>query len=396
MTRKVIYICFGRLTDKMARDWYIDFLISRGVEVEYWDIVALVREEHTEGGALHATYLRIFRSFRELERAVCMPENRDACYIMLLSYSGKLTRVFRMLSRYQCRMLYFAWGAMPKPAHDWRRILAWAATPRRVAREALYRCRALFLQRTGRIAPFEIVFAAGAVSVATTTNALRVVPVNYFDYDHYVQAKTAHAEGLPSGRYAVFLDCNLPYHSDLAYSGYPSVDARHYYCALNEFFGRLERRHDIQVVIAAHPRASYSDARFEGRAMHRMVTAALVRDAEFVLSHWSTATSYAVLNGKPLAFIYTDEMARIYARSLMRLMRAFAQALDAPLCKIDEPGAAERLVIGPPNAARYTRYKYDYLTSPQSEDTSTEDIFWRELSSLAGASLPTLAPAPAR
>jgi hypothetical protein len=379
--RKVIYVSFGRLTDKMARDWYIDSLIERGACVEYWDIVALVREEgHTESGSLNPGYLRIFRSFAELETALRTPENRDALYVMLVSYAGQFTRVFRLLTKHHCRMLYFAWGTMPgDPGLTWRRIAAWATRPGWLARQVLYRARARFLRSSGLVAPFEIVFAAGAVSIAASSHAARVVPINFFDYDQYVRAR-ADARRLVSGRYVVFLDSYLPFHSDLEFCGYPRIHAERYYRSLNRFFGTLERDHAVSVVVAAHPRADYAKDRFEGREIHRLATAELVRDAEFVLTHWSTAMSFAVLNGKPLVFLHTDEMAASYASSLMRSLRSFATTLGAPVCNIDELSGVGRLAIGPANTECYERYKYNYLTSPQSENTPTQEILWRELS----------------
>ena len=123
----------------------------------------------------------------------------------------------------------------------------------------------------------------------------------------------------------VFLDINLPYHSDLAFCGRPQIDPVAYYRSLNRFFGLLEREYGIEVIIAAHPRADYDRTTFEGRQIFRLVTAELVRDAEFVLSHTSTAMSYAVLNAKPLIFIYTDAMAAVYQRLFIREMRTLCR-----------------------------------------------------------------------
>lgn len=380
MTRKVIYVSFGRLTDKMARDWYIDYLIDRGACVEYWDIVSLVRPEHEEHGALRTDYLRVFRSSDELERALRAPENRAALYIMLLTYNGQLARIFRLLSRAGCRMLNFAWGALPHDSSSaWRKFAACAANPARCVREVVNRSRARALRRLGLIAPFAVTFAAGAVGIAASAHAGRVVPVNYFDYDLYVQAKRAGAQRLVQGRYIVFLDSNLPYHSDLAFLGYRHIDPERYYGSLNRFFEILEQAYGLGVVIAAHPRANYDSRTFAGRPVERMVTAELVRDADFALSHTSTAMSYAVLNCKPLMFIYTDDMAATYERSVMREMRCYARCLDAPVFNVNAVSLARPPALPPLNAARYQRYKYDFLTSPESENSPTQEIFWREL-----------------
>lgn len=379
-TNKVIYISVVRLTDKMAADWHIDYLIDRGLQVEYWDIVSLIREEHTERGARNPPWLRFLRSFAELEQLLQLPENRQAFYVMLLSYAGRMMQVFRVLSKHGCRMVSFASGALPQdPVFKWRKIVAWLATPRWFAQELVGRFRAQALRKLGLVKPFAITFAAGDVALSGPCYAARVVPINFFDYDRYIESKAAGRGRIVPGRYAVFLDSNLPYHSDLTFVGYPRIDPTEYYRSLNRYFALLESACGIRVVIAAHPRADYDDACFEGRQIHRLQTAELVRDAELVLSHTSTAMSFAVLNAKPLIFIYTSGMKAVYERTFIRQMRCFADTLDAPLCNIDEVSEARQVAVKPVNLECYERYKYTFLTSRQSQDTPTQEIFWREL-----------------
>lgn len=378
--RKVIYVSIVRLTDKMASDWHIDYLIGRGVRVEYWDIVALMREEHSEYGARNPEWLHVFRSFDEVAARLLLPENRDALYMMLVSYNGRLTRIFRLLSKYDCRMVKFASGALPQdPAYKWRKIAAWLATPQRCIQEVVNRVKAVALRSLRLVKPFAITFAAGDVSMSGNRYTTKVVPINFFDYDRFIEASTTPERRLVTGDYAVFLDSNLPFHSDLAFCGYQRIDPVDYYRSLNRFFGLLEREFRIEVVIAAHPRANYQRATFEDRQIHRLATAELVRHAEFVLSHTSTAMSYAVLNRKPLVFIYTDRMAAAYERWFIREMRCFADYLDAPIYNVDKINDARQFSVRPVNQACYERYKYNYLTSHQSESTPTQEILWREL-----------------
>jgi hypothetical protein len=104
-----------------------------------------------------------------------------------------------------------------------------------------------------------------------------------------------------------------------------------------------------------------------------------VRDAEFVLSHTSTAISFAVLNSKPLLFIYTEGMAVAYARSYLRQMHCFADCLGAPIYNVDAISDAREVCVEQVDRTLYERYKYNFLTSHESEKTSTQDIFWRAI-----------------
>ena len=379
MRGKVIYVSVGRLTDKIARDWYIDYLVDKGMNVEYWDVVSLVREEHAERGARNPEFLRVLRSFEELEERLRLAANRDAFYVMLVTYAGQDTRIFRLFSKYGCRMLSIAWGVMPRdPVYKLRKLASALANPVWYAKEIFYRCKAVALRRLKLVKPFEIVFAAGEVLTTGSHFAARVVPINLCDYDHYARVRAAGGR-LVADRYAVFLDINLPHQSDLALCGIPRIEPAAYYRSVNRFFASLERQHGIKVVIAAHPKADYDTATFEGREVYRLVTAELVRDAEFVLSHTSTSLSYAVLNAKPVIFIYTEEMARTYRNTVIREMHCYADYLDAPIHNVDKIAVGHRIATRSVDRARYERYKYDFLTTRQSENTSTPEIFLREL-----------------
>lgn len=379
MTRKVIYVSFGRLTDKIARDWYIDYLIEKGVRVEYWDVVALTRAAHNERGEENPEYRRDFYTYAELEAALRASDNVDACYVMLIGYAGRFTRIYRLLSKYDCRMLLIAWGAMPRdPPYKWRKIVAALSKPVWLATELLYRAKAELLRKLRLVKPYDIVFAAGDALMGTKQYARKVVPINLCDYDQYISAQLAAHRVIPEP-YAVFLDINLPHQSDLSLCGYTPIDPIGYYRSLNSFFSSLERQFQIKVVIAAHPKADYDDATFEGRSIRRLITAELVRDAEFVISHTSTAQSYAVLNEKPLIFIYTNAMLAEYGETLIREMRCYADFLDAPIYNCDNIAGGHMVEPTKINRARYEQYKYNFLTTRESERVLTRDIFWRTL-----------------
>jgi hypothetical protein len=382
MTRTVIYVSIGRLTDKIVRDWYIDHLREKGVPVEYWDVVSLLREELSERGTKNPDYLHVFRSYDELEKRLRKPETRDVLYVMLIPYIGQFTRIYRIFSTHDCRMLFIAWGAMPSaPIFTWRRIASAIANPVWHAREIFYRGKARALQKLKIVKPFEIVFAAGEALTARDHHAAKVVPINLCDYDNYVKVRGGNSR-LVEGRYAVFLDINLPHQSDLALCGYLPIDPATYYKSLNRFFSLLELQHEVTVVVAAHPKADYNAATFDGREIHRLVTAELVKDAELVVCHTSTALSYAVLNAKPLVFVYTDGMADAYKNTLIRQMYCQADYLGSSIFNSDQLARGAQIATADVDLRRYERYKYNFLTTPESEQTSTQDIFFGEIAAL--------------
>ncbi len=384
MKRKLIYLSYIRLTDKVSRDWYIDYSIEKGAKVEYWDIVSLVREEHEEQGALNVDYLRHIKTYQEFEALVRQPENQEAVYVMLISYSGCFSKPFRLLSKYNCKMVYLDWGAMPipAPASRWQRIIyRFFSNPRDFVKMVIDIIAGIAYRKLDVVKRFDILFAAGSVLTSIDRHAKRVLPFNLCDYDHYSRVKLAD-QRIVQGKYAVFLDINLPFQSDLSICGLPAVNAASYFKSLNQWFDLLEKTYNIKIVIAAHPKANYSSENFEQRQSYRLLSAELVKDAEIVITHTSTALSYAVLNLKPILFVYTDEMLRIYKNTVIREIEGLASYLNAPVYNIDQITDGSQVIIKPPDRERYDSYKYNYLTSTESENFSSAEIFWCEISTL--------------
>ena len=385
MPQKVVYVSFMQLTDRVASHWFIDDVAASGVDVEYWDVMEALRDVHHETGAIERPYLRRFRTLGEVERALRQPENVGALYMMLIAYTGHFTNIYRLMSRHGAQMGMISWGVLPtNPAPAWRKVLERSSSPWWLATTAYYIAKAKLFRKLGLVRPFARLFAAGRIAMQSEPDAGRRVAINSVDYDAHKRAMRD-STPLVDGRFAVFLDINLPYQSDLSLVGLRAVDADRYFDALNRCFGQLERTFDVRVVVALHPKAGYGPEKFEGRAAMRGVTAELVRDAEFVLSHTSTAMSYAVLSEKPLLFLSTDDMERLYKDNLMQEMRNYARYLDASLVNADAVRGAEDVRLRPVNQDRYRQYRYDFLTSPESEQETTRDIFLRDLGVVAAS-----------
>jgi hypothetical protein len=381
MNKKVIYISYVRLSDKTSRDWFIDYLIDKGITVEYWDVVALVRDEYDEAAAKTADYLRTFRTYSELEKMLLLPENKNAYYVMVVIYAGFTIRLFRLLSKYNCRMLNIEWGEVPSNRiNRWWKLSSAFSKPLRLTARLYYMVKAIVYRKLKLVKPFDIVFAAGQKILANSQHASKVIPINYADYDLYKKVKLENAASIVEGRYAVFLDSYLPHHSDLKVAGWPAIMPYEYYASLAKFFKQIEAQYKIKVVIAAHPRADYRAANpFCNREIHNGRTAELVKGADFVIVHSSYSQSHAILNKKPIVFIYTNEMLSTYKHTLMNEIFDCAAYLDAAIYNIDRITQSDQILIKDINLGCYENYKYDFLTTHETEDTTSREIFWQAI-----------------
>jgi hypothetical protein len=104
-----------------------------------------------------------------------------------------------------------------------------------------------------------------------------------------------------------------------------------------------------------------------------------VKNCEFALAHISSSISYAVMFKKPLLLLCSNEYREIYRNSYMRIMRAFAKALETTIFNIDDDDVLKKTAIGSIDQNKYDEYKYNYLSSRETEETLTKDIFVKTL-----------------
>jgi hypothetical protein len=88
------------------------------------------------------------------------------------------------------------------------------------------------------------------------------------------------------------------------------VTKKKYHISMVRVFSILEKYFNASVIIAGHPKVNYEKEPypFGQREVQTGKTAELIRDCKIVVSHGSTADSFAVLWRKPLLLITTNEI----------------------------------------------------------------------------------------
>jgi len=376
--RKAVFVSPMPLTDRMARDWCYTYLREHGVPAEYWDVSAIwpVGQGPSKPGQ---DGLMFFSAFSDLEARTSLPEYADAVFILLMSHDGKHHDLFRMMTRLRRTTCVFEWGHLPVRTFGRRlKIIEILRHPISAPRAVWNKLRTVFSRRMGIVKPYDLVFAAGRSAAAVHPNAKKTIAINLCDYDLYQEVARDAKRVLPE-RYCVFLDNAQAHNPDIGVEGMPYLDKARYYASLNGFFKLVEERFGLPVVIAAHPKSDYPPELFEGRRILKSLTPELVKDADLVLCHHSTAIGYAVLARKPLLFFFTGEMGTLYAETRIRPMRGFAGCLGAPVLDADALRSSEEIPAAAVDEKLYADYKYDFLTSPATEKTFTRDIVLREL-----------------
>ena len=385
MKRKLIYVSFIKLTDNVLQYFFIDYNINKGAEVEYWDMTSLLRFDYHEMGELDVDYLRHIATYQVFDELLRLPENRDAVYVMMIGYVNRFIKPFRLLSNYNCKMVYMNEGDQPLtgvPVPIWQRVISrFYRNPFNFIKIFVDVTFLTLYKKLNIVKPFEIEFVVGEKLISANLHAKRVVPFNLTDFEYYKRAELSN-DRIVDGKYALFLDSNEPYHSDNIGTNKKYPNPEKYFKSVNRFIDLIEKSHKIKIVIAANPKSKYGAEKYENREFYRLLTPELAKNSEYIIVPYSSmAISYAILNFKPILFIYNDQLQDVQP-SMIEEMQGLASYLNIQIYNADLVTHGSQVIIEPPSFENYDSYKYNYLTSYESENASSAQIFWDEINAL--------------
>src|SRR5581483_9401308 len=183
----------------------------------------------------------------------------------------------------------------------------------------------------------DIVVVAGEKSLRTARRSGygdRVLRAHNLDYDIFL--RFAQDRSASAGRRLVFLDQDLCFHPDFIYTKTPFVvTPEQYFPRIRDGLRRMASVFGLEPCVAAHPRASYRRSEsdyFGGIPIEYGRTAELIGAAGLVVCHNSAAIQLAVLFGKPIVFITTNQLA---ASDLGRYVDHFAAVLGKRVINLD-------------------------------------------------------------
>lgn len=371
--------------EKREKDFFIKEADDAGFSVEYWDLTKIYFPDEAFVGEVERRYVRKIENYAELKKMLSAQDIKRCFFVVMVTLDGRVIKLHRLLTKNNCYLIFFARTGLPldytnesllkKLLKYYRKYL----NIDKIKQTYLYQL-AKFYQRTGLIKNYDFVFAAGVADASQYNGRSRVVALNHPDYDNYLGVKNK-ADRIIKSEYCVFLDDNLVYDTDYKIFNM-QIEPASYFKSLCSFFDRLEKRHHLKVVIAAHYKAEYQGPEFGDREIIKGKTNELAKDCRFAIAHYSTSISFAVLYEKPLLFIYTSEMKEMF---YFQVIKQFASVLGGTILNIDDIHGNEGLHINPPNRLQYNDYKYKHLTSRSTENKLSAGVFIQYMNEVAAS-----------
>lgn len=378
---KLIYIRYIPLTAKIYKDFYMEEVAQAGIEVEYWDISALFFKDTVgqEDSSL-LTKTRIFNTYKELEENLIREQPLDdKLFISIMTFEGRVSELYKLFTKYNCNLAVFGRNMFPLSQQkiSWKFVLEKVNITK--IKSYLRTKKIIKEKEKGLIKPYDIVFLGGkkgwqgigAISESELSKA-EVIKVNSDDYDNALLLKGS----IPiiDTDYILFLDEYLPLHPDTLLFKIRNVSAEQYYPQLNKYFDLVEKQFGIPVVIAAHPKGyRYKGENFfNSRKVIFGKVSELTEHAYFVLAHDSTSINYPIAFGKKLHFITSFNISK-YINRVHRNVVSYADFLGCNWQWFDKEDRINLVAEIPKQD--YQKYKFDFQTSPETENKLSKDIF---------------------
>lgn len=370
--KKIVIIDHEPLSIRRRQIFYIDELREAGCDVEFWDCSQYFHHGMILTDTIEETYVKKMDSFIQITKALSKAEIENTIFIIETFQNWKNRHFFRLLSKTGCltvRQEMYATANLPVKSRTFKDIAELIGE--RLSTHPILFLQSVMFRFYKRIYPFKF-----TTYICSGNRAGTDLQINHPDWEIYKNIKNGAA--IVEGRYAVFIDEFFPQHPDvLFFEGRMSGDVAKYQRLMNDFFTHIEHEHNLEVVIAAHPKAEYDSDAFGGRKTLKYHSAELIRDAQEVFMHGSAAISYVMMFNKPLALIYTDDYKTMLSQ--FENMKRISTMTSLPLFNIE---AGEKVSVSHIPTKCRADYMYSYLTSQGIETRSNEDLLINYFSAL--------------
>lgn len=310
MYKTICYIYITPVLRSSYKRHGIKALSEKGYKIRIFDISPVVNKiayENVKKDLLEEEKMpvEVFYSKKEISNAIHMLESQSTLVIPYFDFSLDYLFVYRELSKANLKFGFIhrvnSEAKMPKIEKS--RIFNYfkRISIHNVINSILIRIPKRFLP----IKKAEFIVFGGLENreiyrkinlVDARTREIIIHALNFEDC-----ISNEEKEGFIEQKYAVFLDQYMPFHPDHLELGI-KIDPKQYYSELNKLFEKIETMLDLEVIIAAHPKADYEKYRdvFGQRKKIKFKTVPLIENAEMVIANFSTAIAYVPFYKKRL------------------------------------------------------------------------------------------------
>jgi hypothetical protein len=382
---KVVFIVESTFSTRDYNRFGVDVLIKNGFEVEVLDLTPYLKTEFYKTTSIpDPVKYNGYKSINNKKELYFELSNyrNNSFIISLITYRPETYCIYRTISKYNIRyglisvaVPYDVANTSTIPISIFKKIIN-RIVNLSFSRVSSYLINYLPNNMLG-ICSAKYVFAGGAYSptkMKLIGKDSKIVWIHSLDYDNYLASQSL--KSTRKRNYAVFLDQNLPFHTDFARQGKINpFEIGLYYSELIKAFDAIEKALDLDIIIAAHPRANMEvlSQYFGNRDVIANETVNIVRDAALCITHWSYSINFAILYKKPIIFLTSST---IKNSDHEWLIDSYSSCLDIAPIDMSSDIDLDRDNVLSISKDKYEKYKQLYIKT----DNSAQIKFWDAVS----------------
>lgn len=377
---KIVHITYASITVNNGYGLQIESCLKNGQDVQIIDISALYNFPAPPQLEKFKNITKSIKTFDELDRLIQGLDSKKSLINIQIGYEWRFRKIFSLVAKYkEHHFSIFLFGQLPFQGSTsfWKKLsnVSFSSLPKKTFIKVLER---IYFKANTLSLP-KVIFYAG--EKLTPPSCFKSYPINYFDYDYFLQNIEASDD-----KYIVFLDDGMFQHPDDAIVGNIIADnlIKDYGQSLIRFFDAIEKNFGMKVIVSGHPKITYPADFFGDRQIVKHRSPELVKNCTFAICHYSTSLSLAVCYEKPIVFAYNECIEKFSKTNqpIKIFITNLASQLKQPLVNIDRADFMNEITHQSIDKQVYDQFKLDYLTTQKTKDVKTEDVFMTYLNDL--------------
>lgn len=176
----------------------------------------------------------------------------------------------------------------------------------------------------------------------------KILCLHTWDYERFLTKEKYENNSKP---YCVFLDQYFPFHPDLKTEigfDFTEEDKQKFVSDMNKVFNHIRNNYNLEIIIAAHPRANYNDKKdlYPDVTIEYGKTAELIKGASLVVANFSNSIMFAVMTNVPIIIVNSSVIQKCnYTKAVLfefvKITGAFVasdysvlpKSFEIPICK---------------------------------------------------------------
>ena len=118
MKNKIIFLSYLPLTKKIQDEFFIEYLIENNYAVEYWDLKKIYYPDLKLSDTIEKSFISEITSLKDFKKQLEIENIKSIVFILYMTYSLKVLKLFRILTKYNATISFINTGQFPKETKD--------------------------------------------------------------------------------------------------------------------------------------------------------------------------------------------------------------------------------------------------------------------------------------